>query len=321
MRKSVWLLGAALVVSLTTCLWLWSALRNERASHQLEIERLTRLSSASSLPSARPKREESASVGASPAPEESGANVPAREEPAADEDWMDEQRRLLKDPKYFEARLEERRAELVGWRDDAMRLLGFSRKDADTLVAAYAERYLRLLSREPENVDASPEGLQPAREAADADERAYQDHLRDLVGEEKRASWETFLESRFARRQVETLRTSLDRIDALRDEQIEPLVSALYRESAEHQRQKEEYLASLPAEDLTAELQLRYFERSRELLLEANRRKHSAGARILSSTQLKRFDEMLDAEVKEQEASQRAALVQSEIEARQPKAN
>ncbi len=319
MRKAVWLMGVALVVSVATCAWLWSQLRKERERHLAAIASVARSVPAPISP-AEPSgtQQRIAASSLTPPPHSSAA---AADQSYSDEDWLAQQRRLLKDPRYFAAQLDIKRKELAEWRADAVRLLGFSGSEADTLITAHAERRLNQMRREPELVDATPEGLRRAREAADTDEREYQDRLRELVGEEKRSRWETYLATRFARRQVEFLRSDLERVDGLRAEQIEPLIAALYRESSEYQRQLEDLASSMSGERDSPELQQRFFERQTELLTELNRRKRTSAARILSSAQLKRFDEILAADLERQRESQQLALLTSEIEASQPKAD
>jgi hypothetical protein len=104
------------------------------------------------------------------------------------------------------------------------------------------------------------------------------------------------MESRASRMQVDQMRSQFAGADALRDDQIEPLIAALHVEHAQARKALDEYRESLRTTGDGGNFSHRY--REREILeMEAmHRRMHDSAAAVLSPTQL----ELLDAVLKRQ---------------------
>ena len=122
------------------------------------------------------------------------------------------------------------------------------------------------------------------------------------------------MESRQSRNQVDRFRTQLTGGDTLRDDQVEPLISVLYVEQSQMQKELEESREALSLEADTAAASRKFSEREAELLKAAHGRMHSAASGILSSAQLDKFDAMLRRDFERYEAQQRMALIKSKID-------
>jgi hypothetical protein len=152
------------------------------------------------------------------------------------------------------------------------------------------------------------------KERLEAEERAYQTRLRDLLGEEKSAHLQTYMESRQSRMQVDQFRTQLTGADMLREDQVEPLIAALHAEQAQMQKDLEDNRETSSGQVDAPVWQRQYYERQVELMKGTHKRMHSAASGILSSSQLERLDAMLKRDLERHEAQLQMQRIQSKLD-------
>ncbi len=317
MQKSHIFLLVVTLASAGVSAGLWLELRAERALNAQLIERLDAVRAlpvapqpVENLSAERPSVISPAAKVATPAPAEP---VAAKAERVALEDWQARQRRLMAEPRFLEAWREEQRLQLVTRRENFIRLLGFSPEQADAVIDLLIERQRGWVAHN-QSGSMTSEDLQRNKELMEADERTYQSNVRELLGEEKSAQLQTYMDSRQSRMQVDRFRSQLTGDDMLRDDQVEPLISTLYMEQSQMQQELEDYRTSFSADDNTEASQRKFSERQLELLKAAHQRMHSAAAAILSSSQLDKLDAMLKRDLERHEAQQRMARIQSKLE-------
>jgi hypothetical protein len=158
------------------------------------------------------------------------------------------------------------------------------------------------------------EYLREQRELADARERAYQDRLRQLLGEQKRLQLADYMHSMGTRSQVNRLRAELAAIDALRDDQIEPLIAAIHAERSQMETDVSEFRDKLNAAGGSPASMQKYGDFQVKQLKATNVRIRTAAAAILSQAQLKELDAMLQRDLARQETLQKMSRIQSKIE-------
>lgn len=319
MRMSTILLIVLALASVGVSAGLWLELRAERA---LNAELSNRLDGATAarvvapppiaqLPAAPGKS--AAPVGPIRAPAlEPPAAQPKRVTQGAPEDWQARQRKLMNDPRYREAFREQQRLRLATRRENFVRLLGFSPEQADAVIDLSIER--QMAWQELNMYMASENAPQQQKERLEAQEQAYQTKLRELLGNDKSAQLQNYMESRQSRMQVDQFRTQLTGADMLREDQVEPLIAALYTEQAQMQKDLQEYRETLSWEGDATASSKQFADRQAEAMKAAHRRMHSAAAPILSQTQLERLDAMLKRDLERHEAQQRMARIQSKLE-------
>jgi transposase len=122
------------------------------------------------------------------------------------------------------------------------------------------------------------------------------------------------METRQSRMQVDQFRTQLTGADVLRDDQVEPLITALHAERSQMQRDLEEFGRTLDKGTDPMGTQRKYLERETELTKEAYGRMKSSAAAILSSTQLQKLDDMLKRDIARRETQLRMQRIQSKFE-------
>jgi len=308
MRMSTVFLLITALASAGVSAGLWLELRAERA---LNAELSERLSLAIATPIAAPPpvaqgpaapviTTAPVAAPAAPAPVIVATTVepetakPARNGPR---DWQARQRKLMDDPKYREAFREQQRLRLATRRDNFIRLLGFSPEQADAVIELSIDQQLEM-----------QQGMN------DANVRAHEARLREVLGEEKSVQLQAYMESRQSRMQVDRFRTQLTGADMLRDDQVEPLISAMHAEQAQMQKELGEYRETLSWEGDATASSRQYAERQLEMMKAANRRVHSAASGILSGSQLERLDAMLKRDVERHEAQQRMSRIQSKLD-------
>jgi len=304
---------------LSTAFWL--ELRAERA---LNADLTARLNAATTTPVTAPEpgpvasqtaeppavvASVVASAASTPAPTEAAA---AKADRASTDYWRARQRKLMSDPRYRDAFREQQRLQLATRRENFIRLLGFTPEQADAAIDLSIER--QMAWQEANMRMASEDASQQQKERLDAKEREYQAKLRDLLGEAKTAELENYMESRQTRMQVDQFRTQLTGGDALRDDQVEPLIAALHVERSQMQQELEEYRASFAADDNSEASQRKYNERQTELLKATHDRMRTAASAILSQSQLQKLDAMLKRDFERHEAQQRMARIQSKLD-------
>jgi len=314
MRKSEALLSLALLGSAAASVWFWSELRTERTRNAELDARLAQIAAGPGTQSESESSPQAPPDGAAPnsanddSPE---VTAPGRRRIAVtQEDDVARQRRLMRDPKYREAWREQRRLMFAPRRENAIRLLGLSPAEADAVVELSIERQLAWFDREP--IDEMDSETFQRLEAAD--ERAEQAKLRELLGEEKRARWQIYMESRPSRVQVDRFRTFLAGADTLRDDQVEPLIAALHVEQSQMRQELEDYRQSLKQDGDTTDESQKYQEREAELMKAAHARMHTGAAAILSRSQLEKLDAMLKRDRERQAARDRMEGLQAKLD-------
>lgn len=160
------------------------------------------------------------------------------------------------------------------------------------------DRHVRWYERPPPAsiAEESGEQLQALNEL---DEREEQARLRELLGEEKLARLQAYMESRSTRIQIDQLRPQFTGADALREDQVEPLIAALHVERARMEQELREYRQSANWGDPGSGEQ--HADRQFDLQKAAYERMPAAAAAILSSSQVKRLQVLLKRETESQE--------------------
>jgi hypothetical protein len=322
MQKSTVFLLVMALASTGVSAGLWMQLRAER---ELNAELSDRLIAAAATPIAAspdvlpPVEPPATAPAATPPPAITPAVVTtAAAEPeaakaarASQEHWQTRQRRLMSDPRFREAYREQQRLLLATPRENFIRLLGFTSEQADAVIDMSIERQMESQNRS--NV-VSAEEIQKRKESMEAQERDYQAKLQNLLGADKSAQLQTYMESRQSRMQVDRFRTQLTGGDMLRDDQVEPLIAALHVEQAQMQKEMQEYRDADVVKIGASESQLKYAERQAELMKAAHGRMRSAASGILSNSQLDMLDAMLKRDRERLEAQQRMSRIQSKLE-------
>jgi hypothetical protein len=314
MRKFVVLLSAAFLASSVMALWLW---------HELRAERLhtSRLTAQLATPPARMHRDVSEPViETPPAP---AAQQPVDTEPptarpenpkqvSAQENWHEYQRRLLANPRYLDERRAQRRLELAARREEAMRLLGFTAEEADGVINLWIESEIRSDVRQTSSSDTDLEAIR-ARIAAE--ERANLESLQKLLGERKAEQWRNYYSSLGTRSRVNQLQGQLSGVDMLRDDQVEPLISAIHTEVLQMKGEARDFRDSLDWQTDQLKSHQQAQEREIELMIVAQGRIRASTAAILSRAQQEKLDAMLEREIEARRSQQRMQRVYSKIDA------
>jgi len=310
MRKSEIILTLSLLGSVAVAGWLWVELRDERARNAELTARLSAPPVLVAVPEpATPPEPGStpATPAAAPVAIPSGATQPSRVAPGNAEDMVAYQRRMLQQPKYREAWRAQQRLNYGRRRENVIRLLNFTPEEADAVVELAIERQLSWYDRTPDNSMTDAEQQQRAQ--YEQDQREDQAKLHALLGEEKSTQLQEYMESRHTRAQVDELRPQFTGADALRDDQVEPLITALHAERAQMQRELNE-----DRENGSTDARQPFYERQFDLLKEAYKRMHSAAAPILSSSQVERLDALLKRDLERREAELRLQRVQMKMD-------
>jgi hypothetical protein len=301
-------LPAVLAIALVACVasssWLWRELRAERERAEVLQTRVLELESmpAQAIPAERPVAPAASPPDAAPAalsvrePKsvvEVAAADASHEHPAR-VDYRDREARMLRDPQYREARRALNRAGMASTYIDLPASLGISQDEADKLIDLLTEQDLRRWEesvRDPE----SEEELRKRALQIDEMQRANDAEVAGLLGKAKLAQWKEYQASLGARHQVLQLRTTLSAGPApLREDQVEPLIAAMYAEQKQVAEALEEYTATLTwSAGQQPVSQSLSNERRVQLSAAANERIHMAAASILSQPQLESLDEML----------------------------
>jgi hypothetical protein len=317
MRKSTLLLTVGLWLFALLSLWLHFRLQDQAAENAELRAQLARLQRATApatpasveipRPVPPPKRVASVVESSVPAPE---AGPTSRDHPGGNPvDRVAFERRMLRQPGYREAWRAQQRLNYAARRESAIRLLGFTPMQADAVVEVEIDRHLRAYESTPLHPMAQDQ-VQEQAKLDEQDELQYQSKLRELLGEEKRARYQEYMESRATRMQVERFRPRFTGTDALRDDQVEPLIAALHPERDQMQKALREFRDALALEGSSGEWQ-RFSKRRIEELKSAHERMHAAAASILSHSQLETLDNLLKAELERTEMEHRMRLMQA----------
>ena len=308
----------ALIASASASIWLWTELRDERARNAELAARLQQVSN-STRRGAVEASQVAASTPTAPAIEPAvptlvtGAGTESRDSQGSRADWDAHQKRLLSDPKFREARRIQERLALAPRRANLIRLLGLTPAQADAVIDLQIEKDARWSEIYRTEV-ATDEARMERRSRLEALDRTYQDDLRGVLGEDKGAQLQSYMESRQTRMQIDRLRAELTEASALRDDQVEPLIAALHAERAQMQTDLQEYSDTLPWEGDQADSLRRYSDRQAELWKSMNGRMHASASSILTGTQLDALDNLLKRDYARFEAQQRVNRLQSKLD-------
>jgi hypothetical protein len=219
---------------------------------------------------------------------------------------------MMRDPRYREVQREQSRLALAPRRANLVRLVGLTPAQADAVIDLQIEREWQ---QADQMVNPATEELrQQQRQLAETQENEYQAKLTDMLGQEKNARLQHYMESRQSRMQVDTFRTQLNGTDTLRDDQVEPLIEALHVERAQMRDELEQYRETLNWDGNSTESWQRYSERHSELMRDMHSDMHGSASAILSSTQLQQLDAMLNRELQRHEAQMRMSKLQSKLD-------
>jgi len=314
MRRALYLVGLPGCALLAVSIYLWGALDAERTANaqlRARLEAAQRRTTSHVADATAP-----ATVASSSPPAAAAVSPPPAaptSQPATNrkEDWEAYQRRMMRDPRYREVQREQTRLALALRRANLIRLLGMTPAQADAVIDLQIEREWQQ-SELMNNLPA--EGQRKQQQRADAQEAAYQTKLRELLGEGKQARLGHYMETRQTRMQVDTFRTQLNGVDALRDDQVEPLIEALHVERDKMQGELERYGETLRSEGESNDTWQRYSERQIELMKDMHAGMHASAAAILTSAQLDQLDAMLNRELQRHEANMRMSKLESKLD-------
>jgi hypothetical protein len=251
----------------------------------------------------------SAAVAAT-APATKATTANSQKGPDTAEDWLAFERRTLAIPEYREARKAQRKRELARLRDEGIRIVGVTPEQADRIVDEMIEREFDWSGRpNPRNA----EEFQQRQRDIEENKRNEEAALRELLGDAKASQWNEYLASQPSRSEVRQLRDALSQSsDPLRDDQVEPLVSALHTGRTQLAKEMEDYRKLRSAEDLSPQAaNLLYTQHYAERMPAANKRASKEAASILSQWQLAKFDAMRARQLEIWKAAQRLREAQT----------
>lgn len=309
MRKLDILLGLALATSVAVAYSLWTQLQDERALTQ---QLRSRVSVAEPTPE-RTAPSPAPVVPATPTPAaEARPDVPARSESperaaGRKQEWQAYQRQLLKDPRYVAALREQRRLTYRLRRDNAMRLFGFSADAADAIIDLDIDQELQVMAGDDETDGGLSDRIATAQRDHDA-------KLLELLGRDRFDRWQTYMETRGTRMQVDRFRTQLSGADALRDDQVEPLITALAAEQQQMRDEIDAYRESLSRDGGDADASRDFRARQIEITKAAHRRMLASASSILSTSQTRRLEDMLAADLAQRAMRERMESLRRKIE-------
>jgi hypothetical protein len=308
MRTSTVILSAALLATSASSLWLWQELRAERMSIA-HLKARTPANEPAPITGPVPQSQAPLPIQAAPpvvdVPENPSSNQAPVSVQGTEEEWQAYQRRLMSDPKYREAWKAQQRLNYAPRRANLIRVVGLSGEQADAIIELTVEQESRWQERA---------GDPAANTDYEGDQRALEANVQAMLGADQHTRWQGYMETRASRMQVDRFRTQLDGADLLRDDQVEPLISALHVEQAQMKREVQEYRESLDWEGDVARTWRQFYERQAEIMKAANVRMHSSAAAILSQSQLKRLDALLQRELERLEAESRINRIRSKID-------
>jgi hypothetical protein len=318
MRKPVWFLSLALLGSLALSAWLWQELREAQALNR-ELDARLAAPGVPALPqpavapppSTSPVLAAPASSAALPAPEVT-PNVPGM---TREQQWANHQQRLLRDARYREAWKQQWRINHAPRRENLVRVVGLSAEQADAVFELQVEQELKSFENAGGGVDpVDAEGQRQLEARQEAAEAEFQARLQKYLGPDKYERLESYMESRQTRMQVDRFRTGLNAADMLRDDQVEPLISALHAEQHRFQQELNEYRETLDWNSDPMSSMRQYDQRKNELSKEAHARMHSGASAILTTAQLDELDAMLRRDRDREASRQQMIQLRSKID-------
>ncbi|MGH8177207.1 MAG: hypothetical protein ACREV5_13185 [Steroidobacter sp.] len=256
------------------------------------------------------------------------AGMPSREERIRMmRENAERQRALLRDPDYRDAMLSQHKMMLSNEYSDLAAELQLAPEDADRLVTLLAEQQLRSM----ENQDAmffdgptDPAAVQRMQSKARVQQQKNEAEIAAVLGDEKTRAWKEYQSSMGVRHQVTQLRNSFASKGApLQPDQVKPLQRAL-ADSQERMMQEWSRNPPLAFSAMTTNasnrpdpaLQIELQEEQLRRQSEHNARVRETVAAILTSQQLKFFEEEQDAQLKIRQAHLKMQRARAEAEAR-----
>jgi len=323
MRRATVVLGLLVCGLLAACVWLWRELDEERA---LSSTLRARLDTVQKLATARTAVETAPALAAtlpaaapatSPASPATGVTAPAPQHvTGTQEEWNAYRRRMMNDPRYREAQREQNRLSLALRRANLIRLLGLTPEQADAVIDLQIDHEWQ---REEFMTDvANEEQRQQRQQRAEAQDAELRTKLQTMLGQEKTARLERYMETRQSRMQVDNFRGQLSATNMLRDDQVEPLIEALHAERSKMRQELQDYRDTLNWDGQATETWRSYGERQTELMKTMHAGMHSAAMSILSASQLQELDATLERELQRHMAQQRMQQIQSKIDRANP---
>jgi hypothetical protein len=209
-------------------------------------------------------------------------------------EWQRRERQLLRDPAYRRAQIDLHRQRLASARAGAIRVVGMTPEQADRVIELWAERNLRYLEMQDYGTNAPTSTTEPAGLIREF-QKAEQDELRALLGEEKLAAWNRYLASASVRGELTSLSAQLSTTpEPLRESQIDALVDIIYTAQEQRDELYRNHLRDAGVTDFTVN---RASDRAFYLALErqTNQRIRDAAAGTLSAFQAESLDDMLRA--------------------------
>jgi hypothetical protein len=222
---------------------------------------------------------------------------------------MQRQRQLMSDPRYREAWYEHLRLQMAGRRDKIKEVLQLTDEQADALIDLNIDRSLVWQFQTAPN-PANEEEMRERRERAEEAQRTEESGLRGVLGDSKYAQYQEYLASSPSRQQVSRLQSELSGADALRDDQVEPLIAAMHMEQARMTKELQAYREEVRREGSASSTLQKMSERQAEAMTAAHTRMRNAASAILSISQLERLDAMLKRDVARNEAQARMQRIQ-----------
>jgi len=227
-------------------------------------------------------------------------------------DWNARERRLLRNPKYREARAAYRRLEFAARRKELIGVIHLSPENADELIDYWVESELHYLEQ-PHPNPTTEEEMRVRMQEIEAAKLKNEKDLRAILGDVAYANLEDYEASRQSRDAVYQLRDTLTDGDALRDDQIEALVEAMHAEQSQLKNEMREYSATLKAGGADdPNMRRRLQEQRTNRTQAANLRIHAAAATLLSSRQVDALDKVLWLRLEADQA--REAIFQTKAE-------
>ncbi len=317
MRKSEALLTIALLGSAATSLWLWSELRSERARLAELTARPTTADSTladttSVTNSASDAEKHAASDGDPPA----ASSSRSRDEASVTYDPNEQERRLTRNPAYREVWQRKRRLELQTGLRDMQSVLGISREKSDEVITYLVDSELRGLEKPWPN-PTNDEELRQRRIDIEASKRKREAELTAILGAQTATRFQEFSDSMPSRYQAYELRTALGNgAEALRDDQFEPLISAMYAEQQFSRQVYDDFRRTQGTKESTPRQQAAQRAKYEELVIDTERRTLVAASGVLSSAQLAALEKMMQSKREVRAAQENLWRMQAELSSR-----
>ena len=316
MRKLLYIAGFAVASLAVIALLLWKELVEERERADAMAARVVE----------SPLRAESAVI-PEQVPGASGdsmslTDVTPAKRPDDDADQYPEERQFLQEPTLREARRRYRQLELASGHIELAKVLGISQETADQLLALLVDRELRYLSK-PHPNPRTPEELRIRKLENEQAQYEEDREIAALIGEARLPRWKEYQASLPARHQVRQLQVTLFGTgEPLREEQVEPLISALTRERQRADQELSNYAESLKwSGGAESKSQPGRNKVLASLAAAADERTRAAAAAILSQVQLASYERMIrsqrelrEAHFEEMRARDEAARLISGVE-------